>query len=58
MKGNEPIKPSKYFTMTADGDRYGLRISEVFPEDEGSYSCVATNSAGKVRVDSYPFNIK
>lgn len=51
MKGKQPIKPSKYFTMTADGDRYCLRISEAFPEDEGTYFCVATNSGGKVRPD-------
>ncbi|KAK8746938.1 hypothetical protein OTU49_016904 [Cherax quadricarinatus] len=52
MKGKAPIKQSKYFTMTADGDRYCLRISEAFPEDEGTYFCVATNPSGKCTVEA------
>ncbi|XP_043190339.1 titin-like isoform X4 [Amphibalanus amphitrite] len=47
LKDEKPIKPSKYFKMEQDGDAFILRISECFPEDEGTYYCVATNSAGK-----------
>lgn len=32
--------------MSVENDTYTLRISEAFPEDEGEYKCVATNSAG------------
>lgn len=60
MKGNQPIKASKYFTISADGDRYRLRISEVFPEDEGTYHCVASNPSGKVctvPLESRPYTV-
>ncbi|KAK3888336.1 hypothetical protein Pcinc_007597 [Petrolisthes cinctipes] len=52
MKGNQPLKASKYFSMTTDGDRYRLRFSEVFPEDEGTYHCVASNPSGKLTVEA------
>uniref|UniRef100_A0A1B6D7W5 Ig-like domain-containing protein n=2 Tax=Clastoptera arizonana TaxID=38151 RepID=A0A1B6D7W5_9HEMI len=49
QKGDKVIKPSKYFQMLKEGaETYVLRISEVFPEDEGTYKCVATNPGGKV----------
>lgn len=47
FKGDKVIKPSKYFQMLKDGETYTLKISEAFPEDEGTYKCVATNSAGQ-----------
>lgn len=47
-KGDNVIKPSKYFQMQRDGDICTLRITEAFPEDEGPYKCVATNAAGSV----------
>lgn len=48
MKGKEPIKQSKYFTMTSDGEEHYLKISEAFPEDEGNYYCIISNTIGKV----------
>lgn len=48
MKGKEPIKQSKYFTMTSDGEVHYLKISEAFPEDEGNYYCIISNTIGKV----------
>lgn len=48
MKGKEPIKQSKYFTMTSDGEEHCLKISEAFPEDEGNYYCIISNTIGKV----------
>ena len=41
------MKPSKYFKIEQEGDTFVLKISECFKEDEGIYTCVATNSAGK-----------
>jgi hypothetical protein len=52
LKGDKVIKPSKYFQMQKDGDVYTLRISEAFPEDEGVYKCIATNSAGDVTLSA------
>lgn len=48
FKGDKLIKPSKYFQMTKEREYFTLRISEAFPEDEGLYKCVLTNSAGEV----------
>lgn len=48
LKGNNPIKQSKYFQMVKEGDYYSLRISEAFPEDEGVYKCVLRNNIGEV----------
>ncbi|XP_054275488.1 titin isoform X3 [Macrosteles quadrilineatus] len=48
MKADQVIKPSKYFQMLKEGDVYSLKISEAFPEDEGTYKCVASNPGGQV----------
>lgn len=50
LKGDKVIKPSKYFQMSREGDTNILRISEVFPEDEGEYKCVVSNPGGQVEV--------
>lgn len=42
------IKQSEFFRMSQFDDSCQLEISRVYPEDEGEYSCVATNSAGTV----------
>lgn len=47
-KGQNIIKPSKFFQMSRDGEYYTLRISEAFPEDEGAYKCELMNSVGRV----------
>ncbi|GIY11090.1 titin, partial [Caerostris extrusa] len=46
FRGEILVKQSRYFRMSVENDVYTLRISEAFPEDEGQYKCVATNSAG------------
>ena len=47
---NQIIKPSKYFQLSADSTSgyYRLTIAGVFPEDDGSYKCVARNPVGEV----------
>ncbi|NXI37962.1 TITIN protein, partial [Galbula dea] len=42
------IKPSRFFRMTQFEDTYQLEIAEVYPEDEGIYTFVASNSVGQV----------
>lgn len=34
--------------MGNERDVYTLKISEAFPEDEGIYKCIASNSQGSV----------
>lgn len=49
-KDGQPIKPSRYFIMSQEGaDTHVLRISEAFPEDEGTYRCVASNPSGQAQ---------
>lgn len=50
LKGDKIIKPSKYFQMSREADINTLRISEVFPEDEGEYKCVVSNEVGSAEV--------
>lgn len=38
--------------MSRDGEINTLRISEVFPEDEGEYKCVVSNQGGQVQVSA------
>lgn len=47
QKGDKVIKPSKYFRMAQDGENVSLNISEVFPEDEGTYKCLVSNAGGQ-----------
>ncbi|XP_067120871.1 titin [Centruroides vittatus] len=47
-RGDTLVKQSRYFRMSTEKDIYSLRISEAFPEDEGVYKCVASNSAGMI----------
>ena len=47
-KGDQPIKPSKYFRMNAEGENFSLTISEAFSEDEGIYKCIASTSAATI----------
>ena len=50
LKGDKIIKPSKYFQMSRQADTNTLRVSEVFPEDEGEYKCIVSNEAGTAEV--------
>lgn len=43
---DKEIKQSEFFRMSQFEDSCQLDISKVYPEDEGEYSCVVTNSAG------------
>ena len=52
FKDDTKIKPSKYFIMTSQGQEHKLHITEAFPEDEGMYKIIATNSAGKLTLSA------
>lgn len=45
--GNELLENDGDFSTTHDGERAILSIKRVYPEDEGEYTCIASNSIGK-----------
>lgn len=45
---DKEIKQSEFFRMSQFDDSCQLEISKVYPEDEGEYTCKATNNAGTV----------
>ena len=48
-RNNMLVKPSKYFRMESTPDGiHSLCMREVFPEDTGTYRCVARSKAGEV----------
>lgn len=50
-RNNQIVKPSKYFHMESTPDGvHSLIILEAFPEDTGTYKCVARNKAGETTV--------
>ena len=52
-RNNQIVKPSKYFKMESTPDGvHSLSILEAFPEDSGTYRCVARNKAGEVTVSA------
>lgn len=38
---------SEEYATSHDGARATLSIKRIYPEDEGEYTCIATNSIGK-----------
>ncbi|KAK7065506.1 Unc-22p [Halocaridina rubra] len=47
LHNEKEIKPSKDFQYVTEGDKYILKIAEVFPEDAGTYTCEAFNDIGE-----------
>ena len=48
-RNNQLVKPSKYFQMSSTTEGlHTLSIMEAFPEDTGTYKCVARNKVGEV----------
>ncbi|MRB67782.1 hypothetical protein GH825_30980, partial [Bacillus thuringiensis] len=45
---SQMIKPSKYFQMHSNRGVHRLTITGAFPEDEGTYKCIARNQSGEV----------
>lgn len=52
FKGENIIKQSRYFQMSREGEYYNLRISEAFPEDEGTFKCVLSNKLGTTQTQA------
>lgn len=52
FRGENIIKQSRYFHMSREGEYFNLRISEAFPEDEGTYKCVLSNKLGTVQTQA------
>ncbi|KAG8508541.1 Myosin light chain kinase, smooth muscle [Galemys pyrenaicus] len=48
LHNENEIQESEDFHFERQGTQHSLCIQEVFPEDTGTYTCVAWNSAGKV----------
>lgn len=47
LHNEKEIKPSKDFEYLNEGNKYTLKIAEVFPEDGGTYTCEAFNDVGE-----------
>ena len=47
LHNEKEIKPSKDFNYVNKGNVYALEITEVFPEDSGTYTCEAFNDSGE-----------
>lgn len=47
LHNEKEIKPSKDFEYKCSGNQYSLVITEVFPEDKGTYTCEAFNDSGE-----------
>lgn len=46
---DKEIKQSKFFRMSYEEEKAKLVIAEAFSEDEGEYTCTATNQAGSAK---------
>ncbi len=47
LHNDKEIKPSKDFQYESSGQNRILKISEIFPEDSGTYTCESFNDAGE-----------
>merc|ERR1719297_638376 len=47
LHNEKEIKPSKDFEYKAVGNTYSLNITEIFPEDGGTFTCEAFNDLGE-----------
>ncbi|XP_049734302.1 myosin light chain kinase, smooth muscle isoform X3 [Elephas maximus indicus] len=52
LHNGQEIQESEDFHFEQQGARHSLYIQEVFPEDTGTYTCEAWNSAGEVRTQA------
>lgn len=52
-KGNKILRNCADFLQKFDGCRATMLITEVFPDDEGRYSCLVKNEAGEAKTTCY-----
>ncbi|XP_066542183.1 myosin light chain kinase, smooth muscle isoform X2 [Hoplias malabaricus] len=52
LHNGKEIQESEDFYFERKGNQYSLFIQEVFPEDNGTYTCEAWNEAGEARTEA------
>ena len=48
-----PVQPSRFFQLKYEENVAQLVVAEAFSEDEGEYTCTATNSSGTESTSCY-----
>ncbi|XP_073675951.1 obscurin [Garra rufa] len=59
-RGDKPLLPGSRYQMRLDGKTAELKITNVFPEDAGTYSCVTggQKTTAEVKVKAHPITFK
>ena len=52
LHNGKEIQESEDFHFDRNGNQYSLFIQEVFPEDNGKYTCEVWNQYGEIRTEA------